>query len=63
MLINIFYPQNAFEIKEAGWQFEDTPSKRWEKLPLTAHNWQKWKREFLTCQCHKQNYRDEAVGL
>ena len=29
---------------------------------LTAHNWQKWKRVFLTCSCHKI-YRDEAVGL
>ena len=31
-------------------------------LPLTAHNWQKWKRVFLTCPCHKI-YRDEAVGI
>ena len=30
--------------------------------PLTAHNWQKWKRVFLTCPCHKI-YRNEAVGL
>ena len=29
---------------------------------LTAHNWQKWKREFLTCPSHKI-YRIEAVGL
>ena len=29
---------------------------------LTAHNWQKWKRVFLTYLCHKI-YRDEAVGL
>ena len=29
---------------------------------LTAHNWQKWKRVFLTCPCHKI-YREEAVGL
>ena len=29
---------------------------------LRAHNWQKWKRVFLTCPCHKI-YRDEAVGL
>ena len=29
---------------------------------LTAHNWQKWKRVFLTCPCHKI-FRDEAVGL
>ena len=38
-----------------GWTYtqEDT---------LTAHNWQKWKRVFLTCSCHKI-YRDEAVGL
>ena len=28
----------------------------------TAHNWQKWKRVFLTCPCH-EIYRDEAVGL
>ena len=30
--------------------------------PLTAHNWQKWKRVFLTCPCHEV-YRVEAVGL
>ena len=30
--------------------------------PLTAHNWQKWKRVFLTCPC-RTIYRDEAVGL
>ena len=29
---------------------------------LTAHNWQKWKRIFLTCPCH-EIYRVEAVGL
>ena len=29
---------------------------------LTAHNWQKWKRVFLTCPCH-EIYWDEAVGL
>ena len=29
---------------------------------LMAHNWQKWKRVFLTCPCHKI-YRDKAVGL
>ena len=33
-----------------------------ENSVLTAHNWQKWKRVFLTCPCHKI-YRDEAVGL
>ena len=29
---------------------------------LTAHNWQNWKRVFLTCPCH-EIYKDEAVGL
>ena len=29
---------------------------------LTTHNWQKWKRVFLTCPCQKI-YRGEAVGL
>ena len=29
---------------------------------LTDGNWQKWKRVFLTCPCHKI-CRDEAVGL
>ena len=29
---------------------------------LTVHNWQKWKRVFLTCPCN-EIYRDEAVGL
>ena len=33
-----------------------------ELIPLTAHNWQKWKRVFLTCPCH-EIYRVEAVGL
>ena len=28
---------------------------------LTTHNWQEWKRVFLTCPCHKI-YRGEAVG-
>ena len=32
------------------------------KLSLTAHNWQKWKRVFLTCPCH-EIYRDKAVRL
>ena len=27
-----------------------------------AHNWQKWKRVFMTCPCH-EIYREEAVGL
>ena len=31
-------------------------------LWLTGGNWQKWKRVFLTCPCHKI-YRDEAIGL
>ena len=30
-------------------------------MPLTAHNWQKWKSTFLTCSCYKI-YREEAVG-
>ena len=43
------------------------PLCRWQPvfrffLTLTAHNWQKWKRVFLTCPCHKI-YRDEGVGL
>ena len=29
---------------------------------LMSHNWQKWKRVFLTCPCH-DIYRVEAVGL
>ena len=31
-------------------------------LLLTAHNWQNWKRVFLTCPCH-EICKDEAVGL
>ena len=38
------------------------PIIQWSEIELTAHNWQKWKRVFLTCPCHKI-YRDEAVGL
>ena len=37
-------------------------SKRSSFYELTAHNWQKWKRVFLTYPCHKI-YRVEAVGL
>ena len=33
-----------------------------QRDPLTAHNWQKWKRVYLTCPCHKI-YRVEAAGL
>ena len=33
-----------------------------DKIFLTAHNWQKWKRVLLTYPCH-EIYRDEAVGL
>ena len=33
-----------------------------ENIHLMAHNWQKWKRVFLTCPCH-EIYRDESVGL
>ena len=29
---------------------------------LTTHNWQKWKRVFLTCPYH-EIYRVEAIGL
>ena len=38
--------------------------KQWKRTThdLMAHNWQKWKRVFLTCPCHKI-YRDEAVVL
>ena len=31
-------------------------------IVLTAHSWQKWKRVYPTCPCHKI-YGDEAVGL
>ena len=33
-----------------------------DSMTLTGGNWQKWKRVFLTCPCHKI-YRDEAIGL
>ena len=36
-------------------RFHDTPHTLFNvnKLLLTAHNWQKLKRVFLTCPCHK----------
>ena len=34
----------------------------WTLAHLTAHNWQKWKRIFLTYMCH-EILRDEADGL
>ena len=37
-------------------------SKKHYLLLSMAHNWQKWKRVFLTCPCH-EIYRDEAAGL
>ena len=44
------------------WFALKTPATQKLQSYLTAHNWQKWKRVFLTCPCHKV-YRDEAVGL
>ena len=44
---------------DKGWEIE-IRNKIQESL--TAHNWQKWKRVFLICPCHKI-YRVEAVGL
>ena len=41
---------------------EASKAKKKKKRWLTAHNWQKWKRVFLTCDCH-EIYRDEAVGI
>ena len=40
------------------WGFQEAT----ENNLLTGGSWQKWKRVFLTCPCHKI-YRDEAVGL
>ena len=37
-------------------------SQVFQEKGLTAHNWQKWKRVFLTSHCH-EIYRDETVGL
>ena len=37
-------------------------SSQWHNCILTTHNWQKWKRVFLTCPCH-DIYRYETVGL
>ena len=31
-------------------------------VALTAHNWQNWKRVFLSCYCH-ENDKVEAIGL
>ena len=31
------------------------------KVNLTAHNWQNWKRVFLTCPCH-EIFKDEACS-
>ena len=42
--------------------FHQYKERGFKHRPLTAHNWQTWKRVFLTCPCHKI-YRDEAVGL
>ena len=41
---------------------EQMPNRCTMQTDLTGGNWQKWKRVFLTCPCHKI-YRDEAVGL
>ena len=43
-------------------RWENEPGLKAFEIPLTSGNWQKWKRVFLTCPCHKI-YRDEAVGL
>ena len=69
--IRVFYIESSSNIS-----IQDLPNCVTAKIPvfcmesnakiqsvhLMAHNWQKWKRVFLTCPCHKI-YRDEAVGL
>ena len=52
------YPQRVHGIRLKPKHQSDEFRCFWE-VQLTAHNWQKWKRVFLTCPCH----RDEAVGL
>ena len=59
-------------MKKHGWKNDDQTFKvnvlgvlyigSSSSVKLTGGNWQKWKRVFLTCHCHKI-YRDEAVGL
>ena len=57
----IMHIRNILKIQEITATSEVLLLERWAEA-LTAHNWQKWKRVFLTCPCHKI-YRDEAVGL
>ena len=53
---------NTIDWPTCFWAYEIRGFSRKDKSVLTAHNWQKWKRVFLTCSCHKI-CRDEAVGL
>ena len=66
------YGDLTFWILLSGWKKMAIPSLSdfWMSIgkegskhaSLTGGNWQKWKRVFLTCPCHKI-YRDEAIGL
>ena len=57
---------NIFTVRKTSWKGQImprfVPCVRILAVALTAHNWQNWKRVFLTCPCHKI-YKDEAVGL
>ena len=54
----IFHVATTFSLKQGETRTSHGPIPH----PLTAHNWQKWKRVFLTCPCH-EIYREEAVGV
>ena len=46
-----------------GWYLQNRANSSWRlKVPLTTHNWQNGKREFLSYYWHKI-YRVQAVGL
>ena len=47
--MNLVAPIHSYKLQE---------DRRW----INKHNWQKWKRVFLTCPCHKI-YKVEAVCL
>ena len=54
----IHVQNNKHTIKDQWFEHSIIPN----GTDLTAHNWQKWKRVFLTRPCHNI-YRDEVGGL
>ena len=62
-IITLQFLTNDQVIWKKSWQVRDLHVVCHDNVKsVRSRNWQKWKRVFLTCPCHKI-YRDGAVGL